>query len=141
MLELRPLRPDQYRQVAEWDWGPQENVDWERYESEMNAPQWAHFALYDGAEFVGCISLERDRATVAYHVATARNKVNPFVLAQVLLKMGFDGEATAAVARIPVKNRAAARLAIRCGMKEWGHTPTMRYFILTKQRYLRNGQL
>ena len=138
-LTLQPLGKDQYRQVAEWEWGPQEDVDWERYAAEMNAPQWAHFGLYDGAELIGCVSLEKiDRQMVAGHVVTARRKIHPLLMAQVLLKTAGDLFAlgyTAMVARIPKDKRAAARLALRCGMREWGHTPETRYFILTKSRW------
>ena len=146
-LNLAPLRRDQYRQVAEWDEQRPlgDDVDWDRYEAEMNAPQWAHFGLYDGAEFVGCISLEKiDGQMFAYHVVTARRRVDPRALARVLRRTAGDLFALgciAMVARIPVEKRAAARLAIRCGMYEWGHTRAewvagpLRYFILTRKRY------
>src|SRR5262245_46688880 len=140
MITLEPLREDQYRQVAEWEFGPQgADTDWARYRAEMNAPKWAHFGLYAGAELVGCVSLEKiDRQMIAYHVVTARRRITPTALAQVLLKMAGDQFALgylALVARIPVEKRAAARLAIRCGMREWGHTPEIRYFMLTRGRY------
>lgn len=138
-LTLEPLHADQYRQVAEWAHGPQENVDWEGYAATLNEPNRMNFGVYLGAEFVGCIFLERvDRNTVECHVATARRKIHPQSLAQVLLKTAGDLFAlgyTAMVARIPRQTVAAARLAIRCHMWEWGHTPTVRFFILTKQRY------
>lgn len=139
MLTLEPLHPDQYRQVAEWAYGPQGNVDWEDYATQLNEPRRANFGIYLGAEFVGCVFLERvDRNTIACHVATARRKIHPQDMAQVLLKTAGDLFAlgyTALVARIPRETRAAARLALRCGMFEWGHTPTTRYFILTKSRH------
>ena len=145
-LRLEPLRADQYRQVAVWDWGSLgDDVDWERYAVEMNAPQWAHFGLYDGGDFVGCVSFEKiDPQMIAYHVVTARRRVNPYDLAQTLRQSAGEFFAlgyVAMVARIPAAKRAAARLAIRCGMREWGHTQAewiadpLRYFILTKQRY------
>lgn len=138
MLELEPLQPSQYRQVAEWEFGPQPNgTDWQRYETEMDAPQWRHLGLYDGAEFIGCISLERiDPQTMAYHVVTDRHKVHPQTLAQVLLKMAdelFASGYAALTVRIPSTNRAAARLAIRCGMVETRRDESERHFILTKQ--------
>ena len=142
-LHLKPLRQDQYRQVADWEYGPQENVDWDRYTAEMNAPDLAHFGLYDGADFVGCVTFEGNRTGIAYHVVTARRKVHPLALAQILLKTAgefFDLGYTAMVARIPTEKRAAVRLAIRCGMFEYGHCDKMRYFILTKAGYLRNGR-
>lgn len=138
-MRLEPLRPDQYRQVAEWEFGPQEGVDWDRYADEMNAPQWAHFALYKGAEFVGCVSLEWiDSQTVAYHVVTARRKIHPHALAQVLLKIAgwlFILGNEALVVRIPREKRAAAILALRCGMVEDPYTETERHFTLSKTRY------
>lgn len=139
-LELEPLRQDQYRQVAEWEFGPQPpDTDWQRYADEMNAPKWAHFGLYDAAEFVGCLSLEKVGAkTVAYHVVTARRKIHPDALAQVLLKTAGDLFAMGyaeMIAQIPIEKRAAAMLAQRCGMHENGSTPKVRSFSLTKTRY------
>jgi hypothetical protein len=143
MLTLEPLQPSQYRQVAEWEYGPlPENVDWTRYEAEMSAPQWAHFGIYSGADFVGCVSFERiSRNMAEYHVVTARRKVHPQDLADALLISAgylFRHGFVALTASIPVEKRAAARLAIRCGMREWGHTPKMRFFILTKDRFNRS---
>ena len=146
-LYLAPLRADQYRQVAEWEeMRPLgDEMDWELYYEEMNAPKWAHFGLYDGDSFVGCISLEEiDRQMIAYHVVTERRRVDPRALARVLRKTAGDLFAMgyiAMVARIPVGKRAAARLALRCGMREWGHTRAewvaapLRYFILTQKRF------
>lgn len=139
-IDIEPLRAEQYRQVAEWEFGPQPpDTDWQRYADEMNAPQWAHFGLYDAAEFVGCLSLEKvDGRTVAYHVVTGRHKIHPTVLAQVLLKTAgelFAMGYTEMIAQIPIEKRAAAMLAQRCGMHENGSTPKVRSFSLTKLRY------
>ncbi len=139
-VHLEPLRQDQYRQVAEWEWGKQEGVDWERYAAEMNEPQWAHFGLYDGAQLVGRVSFERiDPHTMSYHVVTARRKIHPNTLAQVLLKSSaffFQRGFTRLVVRIPKEKRAAARLALRCGMREDAATDTERHFTLIRSRYL-----
>lgn len=142
MLELEPLLPSQYKQVAEWEYGPQpESTDWARYEAEMNQQKWTHFGVYDGADFVGCISLEKiDPKMAAFHVVTARKKVHPQDLAHACVSMAgslFKQGFTAVVAHNPIDKRAGARLAIRCGMREWGRTPTTRYFILTNQRFQR----
>jgi hypothetical protein len=143
-LTLELLRPDQYRQVAEWAHGPQGDVDWDDYAAYMNDPRRANFGIYLGAEFVGCLFLEIvDRNMVECHIATARRKIHPNGLARVLFETAADVFAlgyTAVVARIPRRTRAAARLALRCGMREWGHTPEMRYFILTKQRFQRYAE-
>jgi hypothetical protein len=138
MLQLEPLRVSQYRQVAEWEYGEQpESTDWNKYVAEMSQPQWAHFGVYDGDEFVGAVSFEKiGRNMAAYHVVTERRKVNPYALASLLLDTAdylFQQGFIALTARIPVEKRAAARLAIRCGMKEWGKTPSMRFFMLTKR--------
>lgn len=139
MLKLGPLESSEYQQVAEWEYGPQENADWATYIAEMNQPQWAHFGLYLDSDLVGCLSLEQiDPQTMAYHVVTAPRRIHPNALADVLLQTAgrlFSQKFTALVARIPQDNRAAARLAIRCGMREWGETPEMRFFILTKARF------
>ena len=141
---LEPLRPDQYRQVAEWAHGPQENADWDDYATYMSDPTRTTHGIYLGPELVGCIWVEQvGRNMAECHIATARHKVHPQALAQVLLKIAgdlFSRGHTAVVARIPRKTRAAARLAIRCGLYEWGHTPTMRYFMLTKQRFERHAK-
>lgn len=139
MMDVELLRRSQYQQVAEWEFGPQESVDWTRYYAEMNEPQWAHFAIYSHADFVGCLSLEKiDQQTIAFHVVTARKKVNSHSLAQVLLKMAgdlFNSGYTVMVVRIPKDKRAAAILALRCGMVEDAPSDKERSFTLTKSRF------
>jgi hypothetical protein len=142
MLTLEPLRQDQYRQVAEWEFGPQpEGTDWGRYESEMNQPQWAHYSVYDGDILVGCVSLEQTSPRVAaYHVVTARKRVHPQALADACIRLAgalFNQGYIAVVAHNPIDKRAGARLAIRCGMREIGRGQGTRYFVITKQRFER----
>lgn len=109
----------------------------------MNEPKWLHFGLYLGSEFVGRLSLEKiGRNMAEYHVITARRKVHSRALAEILRIAAaylFANGFTAVVAHVPTTKRAAAILALRCGMREWGHTPQMRYFICTKQRFMSNG--
>lgn len=144
MISLELLRRSQYQQVAEWEFGKQEGVDWARYEAEMSEPQWAHFAIYSHAEFVGCVSLEKiDQQTIAFHVVTSRHRVRSHALAQVLLGLAgelFNSGYTVMVVRIPKDKRAAAILALRCGMVEDIRSNEERSFTLTKSRYLKNGQ-
>lgn len=143
MLTLEPLHPSQYRQVAEWETQKPlgDDVDWPRYAAEMSAPQWAHFAVCDGANFVGCISLEKISYNMAaYHVVTGRHRVHPQALADACIGVAdylFRQGYTAVVANNPIDKRAGARLAIRCGMREWGRSLTTRYFIITKSRFER----
>lgn len=140
MLALKPLREDQYRQVAEWKWGPlDDGIDWAGYVAEMNAPQWAHFGLHDGAELIGRVSFERiNSQTMCYHVVTNRHKVHPQALAQVLLRsvqFFFRRGFTELQAHIPKDNVAAARLALRCGMREYERSDTERRFTLERKMY------
>lgn len=144
MLEVEPLKPSQYRQVAEWEFGPQpENTDWARYGCDMDKPDWAHFAVYDGVDFVGCISLEKISYNMAaFHVVTARKRVHRQALADVCIGIAgflFRQGYTAVVANNPINKRAGALLALRCGMREIGHSLTTRYFIITESRYAKNG--
>lgn len=136
-LALCRLEASQYKQVAEWEFGPQgENVDWAQYEAEMNAPQWSHHGLYRDGSFVGCVSFERiNQHTMSYHVVTGRHTVHPQSLAQVLLKSArffFQRGFTSLVAHIPKSNVAASRLALRCGMREYERTNGERRFILSR---------
>ncbi len=145
MLELKPLRQDQYKQVAEWEFKQLDGVDWDRYAADMNAPQWAHLAVYDGDSFVACISIETiSRNMAAYHVVSGRHKVHPRALADACIRVArslFLQGCVAVVAHNPVDKRAGARLAIRCGMREWGRTPTTRFFMITRTRFIKNGRL
>lgn len=143
MLTLEPLRADQYRQVAEWEHGPQPDADWDAYAEEMNQPQWTRFGLYIQGELAGCLSLEKLCATMtAFHVVTVRRKIHPGDLARTLLDVAgnlFEQGCLACVAHAPIKKREVARLALRCGMWEFGRSETTRYFILTNKRYLKNA--
>lgn len=150
-MRMELLHPSQYRQVAEWEY-PElpENADWERYEKEMSRPHWIHFGIYDDSSFIGCVSLEKisheksEYHMAEFHVVTARRKIKPAQLATLLLDTAdylFQQDFIALTARIPVEKRAAVRLALRCGMSEYGHTPTLRLFMLTKQRYQKYGRV
>lgn len=140
---LKELDPLDYPQVAEWEFGPQVGVDWARYTFEMSLPKWRHYGLYLSHQLVGCVSLEKRGTTAIYHVVTARHKLHPNFLAQTLLNIAghlFENGFAAVSAHIPIEKRAGARLALRCGMREIGHDQKLRYFILTKSRYLKNGR-
>jgi len=139
-LKLEPLREDQYRQVAEWEFGPQPpDTDWPRYYAEMNDPKWLHMAIYNDGVFIGCLSLEMISADgVEYHVVTARHAIHPRDLAAMLLGTArdlFNGGFTLLTVRIPAANRAAAKLAIRCGMTETRNDSLNREFALRKETW------
>lgn len=141
MLTLEPLQSSRYRQVAEWEHGPQPDADWESYATEMNEPKWTRYGLHLGDQLVGCVSLEHiSRNMVAFHVVTQRRAVHPDDLARALFDIGdrlFQQGILACVAYAPIRKREVARLASRCGMVEYGHDETMRYFIVTKKRFER----
>ena len=135
MIKLEPLRRGQYRQVAEWEFGPQpEDTDWGKYESEMSHPKWLHLAIYDGDFFIGCLSLEKISDDEAeYHVVTARHAIKPGGLVEMLLGTAvdlFNAGFIRLTARIPASNRAATRLALRCGMTEVIRDDSIREFEL-----------
>lgn len=144
-LTLEPLRRDQYRQVAEWEYGPQpDNINWELHAREMEDGKTVRYGMYLDDEFVGCLSLERtSRNIVGFHIATRRRAFHPDYLARLLLDMGgrlFDQGILACVAHAPIEKRAVTRLALRCGMHEWGHSETTRYFMMTKTRFYADAQ-
>lgn len=97
--------------------------------------------MYFGGEFVGCVSLEQvSRNMVAFHIATHRHTFHPDYLARILFNIAgdlFKQDIVACVAHVPIEKRAVARLALRCGMYEWGHSKTIRYFMMTKTRFLK----
>lgn len=138
MLVLRPLDIHQYRQVAEWEEGRAlgEDINWVRYEGEMGAPQWFHLAIYDGVSFVGAVSFEQINShTMSYHVVTGRHQVHPQKLADLLLStvsFFFRRGFTQLTVTIPKSNTAAARLALRCGMREFDIGSHSRHFVLSR---------
>src|SRR5262249_12731589 len=85
-LALEPLRQDQFRQVAEWEFGEQPpDTDWDRYTAEMNDPKWLHLAIYSDGAFIGCLSLEMiNHDEAVCHVVAARRKIKPGDLAEML---------------------------------------------------------
>lgn len=137
MLTLEPLRKDQYRQVAEWEFGEQpEGTDWPKYYAEMSHPKWLHMAIYNNGLFIGCLSLEKISDDEAeYHVVTARHAIKPDGLVEILLGSAvdlFNAGFIRLTARIPAGNRAATRLARRCGMTEVAASESIREFELRK---------
>ncbi len=139
-LTLKTLKENQYKQIAEWEYGPQdEDTDWPRYFAEMNEPRWNHYGIYLNSSFVGALSLEKiDDETIAYHVVTERKRVKPGELARLLLTTAGRCLAcgyTKLVVNIPKQKRAAARLAIRCGMVEVTGDEKNRNFIFTKKEF------
>lgn len=137
LLTLKLLEERQYKQVAEWEYGKQpKNTDWPRYFAEMNAPKWVHYGVYSGASFVGALSFEwKDPETIAYHLVTARWRVNPFALAEKLLSCAefHINRGFKIIADIPIKKRAAVWLARRCGMREVSRDKTARHFVFTRE--------
>jgi hypothetical protein len=105
----------------------------------MEDSRFARFGVYLGGDFSGCVSLEQvSRNIIGFHVATRRHTFHPDSVARLLLSIAgdlFTQGIIACVAHAPVERRAVAKLALRCGMTEYGHTSVTRYFMLTRQTY------
>jgi hypothetical protein len=137
-LNIQPLQREHFHIVAEWEHGPQIAADWARYVAEMERPQWIHLGLYLDKQCAGCVSFEKVAPTVArIHVTTRRRAFHPNYLAWLLrqtAKVIFEGvEVIEAV--IPEGRRAAARLAIRCGMRREDVFPWERRFVMTRGEF------
>lgn len=139
MISLEPLRRDQYRAVAEWEYGHQPaNTDWEQYQREMEQPGWWHYAIYNDGVFCGQISLEeRSSSLVRFHVTKSpESRIHPYALAATLLKIAdylFTGPFGECEAVAPPDTRAVAKLAIRCGLTFREETEEGRRYSITKE--------
>lgn len=114
----------------------------EHYVNCLNLPQYLNFGAHRNGRMVAVITLERiDRVTVFFHVAKMPRSITPQELAELLGRIGdylFANGFETARAAIPVSNRAAARLAMRCGMREVDQRDSDRIFQITRQE--RHGQ-
>jgi len=136
------LRRDQYRQATEWEYGPQpENTDWARLTRDLEQPNWINYAVYYKNHFCAAVSLECvNSKIVRFHVAKQPKTINPFELADLLIRMadwllriGFDE----IEAVIPFGYRPSRRLAIRTGMTYRGNVQNGERFSITKDEYQR----
>ncbi len=109
----------------------------EHYVECLALPSYLNFGLYAGDVLTAAITLERVSDTVArFHVAKAARTIGVRRLAQTLTDIkdylfasGFD----IAEAAIPPANRAAAFLALRCGMRETGTEDGKRIFRINRE--------
>lgn len=142
-FEIQPLQREHFHLVAEWEHGPQHHADWARYIEAMERPQWIHLGLYLDKQCAGCVSLEKTSPQVArIHVTTRRRAFHPDYLAWVLKQIAKvifeDVEVIEAI--IPEGRRAAARLAIRCGMRREDIFPWQQRFVMTRGEFDANEQ-
>lgn len=136
MITLEPLQPSQYRTVAEWEHGKQPpGTDWAQYRHEMEQPGWWHYCASVDGEPSAHISLEeRSPSLLRFHASSKPGSaIHPRALAEILLRIAdycFTGPYEECEAVAP--RRAAARLAIRCGLTFRGETAEGRRYSITK---------
>jgi len=138
VIELEPLRRDQYEQVAAWNYKDISDVDWEAYTVLMERANLINYGVYSDGQFCAYVGIERFRTIVRFHVAKAKNAIHPFALADLLVTMArylFDHGATEVDAIAPPNYRPSRRLAIRSGMTYRETTPDGDRFSITKSEY------
>lgn len=137
-VTVEHLRRGQYRQIAEWEYGPFEApMDWERYARELEDPAWSHFAVYLDSDFCASISLESVRPDlIRFHVSKAPKTIDPFTLGDVLLRMAdycFENGIEECEAVAPPGKRAVAKLALRCGLTYRDESEDGKRYSLTRE--------
>jgi hypothetical protein len=121
MLELEPLRRDQYAQVARWEFG--ENVNIDDYAGLLSEPQRVNFGVYQDGRFCASISMEQLGRIMRFHVSKERRTIHPWDLANLLITLAdylYQNGIDELEAAFPAWNRAARRLAIRSWMAPKG---------------------
>lgn len=120
-LELQPLRLDQFKQAAEWEWGRDVNVD--DYAALLESPNRLNFGVYQGGRFCAFISIERLGTAARFHVSKEPRVTSPQQMADLLATIAdylFQNGFEEMQAAFPQTNRAARRLAIRSWMSPKG---------------------
>lgn len=139
-INVKALSREQYRQAAEWEYGPQpENTDWAQYARKMERPGWTHFAVYAAGVFCASVSLEQIGSTVRFHVAKEPRAIRPDDLADLLIMMAdylFQNGIDALEAVAPEGMRAVKRLALRSGMSYQEQTEDGARFAITKAEFM-----
>lgn len=136
MLELAILQSEQLRLVHQWDCTDE---PFEEYESRMQLPHWAHYAINDCGIAIGCVSLELiDPKTCSLHLSMRPKTARLRELQRLLLSLGailFAGAIRTVICEIHPTNRAARLLAVSCGMTPAGQDERCLYFALTAEDY------
>ena len=140
MLDLEPLRPEQLRQVYEWDRAEQIEP-FETYAARLSQGEWAHYAILDDGAFAGCLSLELIAPTkCSIHLAKPPGGDRD-ALRRLLIDVGvllFRSGFTRLICKVRHENAAALALVRSCGMAESGFTDNYRYLTLTAEDYFAN---
>jgi hypothetical protein len=142
MLELKPLRKDQYRQVAEWEYGPQpDDMDWARHAREMETPNRLNYAIYADGRFCAVVCYEKvGPALASVHVSKEPHAITPHELARLLIRLAdyfFRNGMEELQAIVPFNYRPSRRLAIRTGMTYCGNVERGERFAISKEEYYR----
>lgn len=140
MLTLEPLRPDQYAQVAEWEWG--RDVDVDDYAALLASPNRLNFGVYQDGYFCASISLERFGSTARVHVSKKAHVIHPQEMADLLITIAdylYQNGIEELEAAFSKTNRAGRRLAIRSWMTRKGEFEMdgveFQVYATTKEQY------
>ena len=120
-LRLELLKPDQYREAADWNYEGFEECEYEWFRQLIERSNRLNYAVYLNNKFCAYISLELiEPDTVRFHVAKKSHSIDPKSLADLLITMAdylFQNGIEVLEAAFPAGLRTARRLAIRSWMK------------------------
>jgi len=137
MLALEPLKPEQLRQVYEWDAPHMESF--ESYARRLSRPHWAHYGIQENGDRIGCISLELTGLDACQlHVTMQPRAAKLAELRELILSVGqhlFDSGFQAIRTEICKENRAAKMLALLCGMRKTDADERYQRFLITKEEF------
>jgi hypothetical protein len=142
MITTAPLRRDQYRQSAEWEYGPQpDGMDWDRHAEEMERPNWLNYAVYADGKFCAAISYEKaSPALLSVHVAKEPHTITPRQMADLLIELAdyfYRNGIEELQAIVPFGYKPSRRLALRAGMTYRGNVEQGERYAISKEEYYR----
>jgi hypothetical protein len=140
LLELSPLDKAQLQQAYEWDRaGEMESFD--HYAARLTGGEWVHYAILDGDDFTGVLSLELIAPTTCSIHLCKRIGGDRDALRRLLIDTGivlFRSGFTKLGVPIRRENEAATALAASCGMTPEQEDDAYRYLTLTADTYFAN---
>ena len=140
MLDLAPLQPAQLQQAYEWDRAG-EMESFAHYTARLTGGEWTHYAIMDGSDFTGVLSLELIAPTACSIHLCKRIGGDRAALRRLLVDTGivlFRAGFQKLVVQIRRANEAATALAASCGMTPEREDETYRYLALTAEDYFAN---
>lgn len=138
-LRLELLKPEQYREVAGWNYEGFEDLDYEWFKQLLERANKLNYAVYLNNKFCAYISLELVKPeTVRFHVAKKPHSIDPKALADLLITMAdylFSNGIEELEAAFPANLRTARRLAIRSWMTFKEKSADEEVYGITKETY------